>query len=300
MTDGILNILKPIGMTSHDVVSFVRRTLHTKKVGHAGTLDPDAAGVLPVFVGSATRLLEYAVEGRKCYRAELTFGIKTDSGDDSGNIIARSSVRKLEQKELEDVLKKFTGELLQVPPMYSALKHEGKKLYQLAREGIVVEREPRAIVIYKLGLVDFAENSIILDVECSKGTYIRTLVEDIAEALGMCGTMSFLLRKSVAEFTLDNAVTLEELVLTPESYLAPVEDAVNHIPELLLTDNQALRISQGVKTTVLGVIDGIYRLKTIKGYFIGLGIAKEEKVQAEKIINPFTPTTWGGIDGNNT
>ena len=279
MTSGILNVLKPCGMTSHDVVGFLRRTLQTKKIGHGGTLDPDAAGVLPVFIGTATRLLEYAVEGRKNYRAELKFGIKTDTGDDSGTIIASSEVRVVTEAEIQETLQKFIGEQKQIPPMYSAIKKDGQKLYQLARQGIEVEREARSITI--------DGTSLILDIVCSKGTYVRTLLEDIAAELGMCGTMSFLLRKQVGDFYLSEAKTLEEIAAAPYAYLLPAEAAVQDLQELVLTDKQALRITQGVKTTVRGISNGTYRLKTITGDFLGIGSAESELVKAEKILKQF-------------
>lgn len=287
MTSGILNVLKPCGMTSHDVVGFLRRTLQTKKIGHGGTLDPDAAGVLPVFVGSATRLLEYAVEGRKNYRAELRFGSKTDTGDDSGKIIATSEIRSLTPTEIKDALQKFIGEQQQIPPMYSAIKIDGKKLYQLARQGIEVERQARTITVYALELLHHTDTALTVEVVCSKGTYIRTLLEDIAAELGMCGTMSFLLRKQVGDFYLSEAKTLEEIAAAPQAYLLPEEMAVQDMQELVLTDNQALRISQGVKTTVRGIADGSYRLKTVTGYFLGIGRADGEIVKAEKILKQF-------------
>ena len=176
MTSGILNVLKPCGMTSHDVVGFLRRTLQTKKIGHGGTLDPDAAGVLPVFIGMATRLLEYAVEGRKNYRAELKFGIKTDTGDDSGTIIASSEVRVVTEAEIQETLQKFIGEQKQIPPMYSAIKKDGQKLYQLARQGIEVEREARSITIDALELLHKTGTSLTLDICMFK----RNLCKDFA------------------------------------------------------------------------------------------------------------------------
>ena len=285
MTSGILNVLKPCGMTSHDVVGFLRRTLQTKKIGHGGTLDPDAAGVLPVFIGTATRLLEYAVEGRKNYRAELKFGIKTDTGDDSGTIIASSEVRVVTEAEIQETLQKFIGEQKQIPPMYSAIKKDGQKLYQLARQGIEVEREARSITIDALELLHKTGTSLTLDIVCSKGTYVRTLLEDIAAELGMCGTMSFLLRKQVGDFYLSEAKTLEEIA--PYAYLLPAEAAVQDLQELVLTDKQALRITQGVKTTVRGISNGTYRLKTITGDFLGIGSAESELVKAEKILKQF-------------
>ena len=288
MVDGILNVLKPPGMTSHDVIGYLRRVLQTKKIGHTGTLDPDAAGVLPVFIGSATRLLEYSGEETKSYRVELRFGIKTDTADDRGSAIETSTVYRPSSKELETVLSKFTGSLMQIPPMYSAVRHDGKKLYQLARAGLTIEREPRPIAIYKLDIVYQEDDYLVLDVECSKGTFIRTLCEDIAAALGMCGTVSFLLRTRSGKFTVSEAKTLEEIAESPIEHILPVEFAVEHFPELKLTDKQALRISQGVVTSISGVTEGKYRLKTLAGSFIGIGTANNGMVKADKVIYPFT------------
>ena len=171
--------------------------------------------------------------------------------------------------------------------MYSAIKKDGQKLYQLARQGIEVEREARSITVDALELLHKTGTSLILDIVCSKGTYVRTLLEDIAAELGMCGTMSFLLRKQVGDFYLSEAKTLKEIAAAPYAYLLPAEAAVQDLQELVLTDKQALRITQGVKTTVRGISNGTYRLKTITGDFLGIGSAESELVKAEKILKQF-------------
>lgn len=285
--DGILNVLKPPGMTSHDVVAYLRRVLKTKKAGHGGTLDPDAAGVLPVFIGSATRLLEFAVEGRKQYLVETTLGQQTDTGDDSGTVIKTMPVPQLSKEKILPVLQQFTGKIMQTPPMYSALKVDGQKLYALARQGINVEREARPIEIYKLELLHQEDNSLTLAVECSKGTYIRVLGEDIADALGTCGTMSFLLRTQVAGFKIEDAFTLQEITENPEKCLAEPLSAVSNIPQLVLTARQAARITNGVRTTVAGTADGRYVLMGPAKEFLGIGSCSEEKIQAEKIFSRY-------------
>ncbi len=284
MTNGIINVLKPCGMTSHDVISFLRRVLNTKKIGHSGTLDPDAAGVLPVFTGTATRLLEYALEDGKSYRAEITFGIKTDTGDDSGAVVQQSLLPACTAEEFAAVLTEFTGLQKQLPPMYSALKLNGKPLYKLARQGIEVEREAREIFISHLQLISFTEQKAVVDVECSKGTYIRTLLEDICAKIGVCGTMSFLLRTSAGGFKIENAATLQEIETEPQRYLLPEETAVMHLPEAVLTERQAWRITQGVATSMAGVTDGIYRLKGQNGMFYGIGKAAEGIMKGSKIL----------------
>ncbi len=282
--DGILNVLKPPGMTSHDVVAYLRRVLKTKKIGHGGTLDPDAAGVLPVFIGSATRLLEFAVEGRKQYLVEIALGRQTDTGDDSGMVIKTMPVPALQHDNVVRVLRNFTGALMQMPPMYSALKVNGQKLYTLARKGISVEREARPIEIHKLELLHLTEASLTLAVECSKGTYIRVLGEDIAAALGTCGTMSFLLRTQVGGFRIEDSFTLQEITADPAKCLAQPLVAVSHMQRLELTARQAARITNGVRTTVAGTAAGRYALLGPAGEFLGIGTCNEEKIQVEKVF----------------
>ena len=285
--DGIFNVLKPSGMTSHDVIGFLRRALNTKKIGHGGTLDPDAAGVLPVFAGSATRLLSYAMDGRKQYIAEFTLGEQRDTGDDSGTVVKTMPVPEISEQQLREVLQRFLGKQMQLPPMYSAVKINGQKLYQLARKGVEVEREARPIEIYRLELLDFAKSKFTVAVECSKGTYIRVLGEDIATALGTCGTMSFLLRTQVGSYLLNEAHTLQEIAENPEACCVEPITAVDHLPKLILTANQAARITNGVKTTVNGTADGQYVLLGPENEFLGIGKCVESKVQAEKIFQHY-------------
>ena len=293
--DGIFNVLKPPGMTSHDVIGFLRRALNTKKIGHGGTLDPDAAGVLPVFAGTATRLLSYAMEGRKQYIAEFTLGEQRDTGDDSGTLVKTMPVPELSEAKLKEVLQSFLGKQIQLPPMYSAVKINGQKLYQLARKGVEVERKARPIEIYKLELLDAnlptesisAKYSFTIAVECSKGTYIRVLGEDIATALGTCGTMSFLLRTRVGSYLLNEAHTLQEIAENPAGCCAEPITAVSHLPKLELTANQAARITNGVRTTVNGTVDGQYALLGPNSEFLGIGKCVDSKVQAEKIFEKY-------------
>ena len=293
--DGVFNVLKPPGMTSHDVIGFLRRALNTKKIGHGGTLDPDAAGVLPVFAGTATRLLSYAMEGRKQYIAEFTLGEQRDTGDDSGTLVKTMPVPELSEAKLKEVLQSFLGKQIQLPPMYSAVKINGQKLYQLARKGVEVERKARPIEIYKLELLDAklptesisAKYSFTVAVECSKGTYIRVLGEDIATALGTCGTMSFLLRTQVGSYLLNEAHTLQEIAENPAGCCAEPITAVSHLPKLELTANQAARITNGVRTTVNGTVDGQYALLGPNSEFLGIGKCVDSKVQAEKIFEKY-------------
>ncbi|WP_418948015.1 tRNA pseudouridine(55) synthase TruB [Phascolarctobacterium succinatutens] len=285
--DAIFNVLKPPQMTSHDVIGFLRRVLNTKKIGHGGTLDPDAAGVLPVFAGSATRLLEFAVEGRKEYIAEFTLGAQTVTGDDSGEVVKTMPVPAFSKQELEAVLAQFTGKQMQLPPMYSAIKINGKKLYQLARQGVEVERTARPIEVYKLELLHYTATSFTVRVACSKGTYIRVLGEDLATALGTCGTMSFLLRTQVGVYTIDKACTLQEIAENPEACAAEPLTAVAELPKLKVNARQAARITNGVRTTVAQTADGRYVLLGPGDEFLGIVRCEQERLQAEKILEHY-------------
>lgn len=284
--DGIFNVLKPPGMTSHDVVGALRKILHMKKIGHGGTLDPLAAGVLPVFTGMATRFLEYAAHEEKSYRAELTFGFQTDTGDTEGAVIAESPVRDLTAEEIEAALASFRGEGTQIPPMYSAISVGGTKLYKLARQGIEVKREPRPITLYELEKVDYTGKTLVFDVTCSKGTFIRTLCEDLAAKLGMKGTMSFLLRRRAGVFRLEDAHTLQEIAADPEGCCMGVEPILAGFPKKIVNALQGRRIAQGVATTLPGLTERtLYQLWTRDGVLVGLARAVDGRLRAHKIIH---------------
>ena len=210
MLHGIINVYKEAGFTSHDVVAKLRGIAGQKKIGHTGTLDPQAVGVLPVCLGAATKLCELLTEKKKSYRAVMLLGRTTDTQDTSGRIIKEQEV-SCSNEEIQSVLKSFLGEQLQVPPMYSALKIEGKRLYELAREGKEVKREPRSVCFYELRFLQRQGNEVGLGVTCSKGTYIRTLCADIVEALGCGACMKELTRYRVDRFCLEEAKTLAEL-----------------------------------------------------------------------------------------
>jgi tRNA pseudouridine55 synthase len=283
--DGIINVLKPPGMTSHDVVGALRKILNMKKIGHAGTLDPMAAGVLPVFTGQATRFLEYALHDRKSYRAELTFGFRTETGDTEGARIAESPVKALTDEQVDTLLSSFVGERMQVPPMYSAISVNGKKLYKLARQGIEVQRPPRPIVIDSLKRIAYRGRTLLFDVTCSKGTFIRTLCEDLARAAGMEGTMSFLLRTRVGSFTIENAHTLEEIASAPDECLLPIDLVLDQFPRRQVNLLQGKRIAQGVATTLQNLEDGrLYCVELPDHKVIGLARAVDGRLQAHKII----------------
>lgn len=211
--DGILNVYKEKGYTSHDVVAKLRGILHQKKIGHTGTLDPEAEGVLPVCLGKATKVCELLTDKDKSYRAVCRLGVETDTQDMTGRVLREAAFSQITKERLEECLDGFRGEIWQIPPMYSALKVQGKKLYELAREGKTVERKPRKIHVYQLQLVevDLAKGRFTIDVTCSKGTYIRTLCHDIGQALGCFGAMESLLRTRVSVFQQEDALTLSQI-----------------------------------------------------------------------------------------
>jgi tRNA pseudouridine55 synthase len=227
MTHGVLNLLKPPGMTSHDAVAFVRRVLKEKRVGHTGTLDPAAAGVLPICIGQATRLVELLQAGTKRYIAESTFGRETDSGDLLGEVVRQGDASSLELEPLRLVLDRFRGEIEQMPPLHSAIKVGGQKLYDLARSGQTIEIPTRRVSISHLHISRWQSGSVpraMLDIECSGGTYIRSLVRDIGREAGCAATMSFLLRSRSGFFKLEDAVSPEEFEREPK--LIPLREVL--------------------------------------------------------------------------
>ncbi|MBQ3119098.1 MAG: tRNA pseudouridine(55) synthase TruB [Clostridia bacterium] len=248
---GILNVYKPKGMTSHNVVSFVRRQLNIKRVGHTGTLDPQAVGVLPVLIGNATRLSDLIMADEKKYTARVVLGITTDTEDTTGEVIERKEVSVTEE-QLKETVKKFVGDIEQVPPMYSAIKVDGQKLYQLARKGVEIERAPRKIKIYSIDIYDFDGTSFMMDVHCGKGTYIRSLCRDIGESLSCGAAMDTLERTMSGVFTLDAAHTfdeieqavkegkIEDIILAPDSVLGDYE-------RIDVAEENASKIKNGIR-----------------------------------------------------
>lgn len=279
--NGVLNILKPPGMTSFDIVARVRGLLKMKKAGHTGTLDPMAVGVLPVCLGSATKAIEFIMEKDKLYRAELTLGITTDTQDASGEILETREAACTDT-EIEEAVKSFIGKSGQLPPMYSAIKINGRKLYEMAREGITVDRTPRAVEIYSADILGIKRDGglkVLFDVHCSKGTYIRTLCADIGEKLGCGGHMSFLLRKRAGVFDLSTAVTLEELKHAVEeanaaSLLMSTERVFDGFDAIMLDEMQEKKLRNGltVDIAISGTLDtGLAKVYNSKGVFFALG-----------------------------
>lgn len=236
--NGVLNVLKPPGMSSGQVVGAVRRLFDTKKVGHTGTLDPGAAGVLPICVERATKLADYIMRGDKEYIAEMTVGAETDTLDSYGTV-TQAGGKPIRKDELMELLPRFTGELLQTPPAYSALKQDGVPLYKLARKGITVEKPPRGVTIHRIELLEGETNRFLLRIRCSKGTYIRSLVADMARAAGSYACMTFLLRTETGGFQIEDAFSLDELadMKNRGDALIPMETAVGFLPKVGLPDH---------------------------------------------------------------
>lgn len=278
--DGILIINKPKGYTSHDVVNVIRKKLNIRKVGHTGTLDPNATGVLPILVGQATKVSKYLIEHDKTYVAKLKLGEKTNTGDVEGEIVEKKDVpTNLHEEYVLEVLKNFTGKQKQTPPVYSAIKVNGKKAYEYARENKEIKLEAREIEIYKLDLIQFKENEITFEVECSKGTYIRTLCEDIAGKLGTVGFMKELERKKVNIFTIENAINLDDI---SEKNLISLEKIFEDRERIFLNKRKLELFLNGVKLQ-FNLKDELYRIYS-ENNFIGLGIVKDGILKRDVII----------------
>ena len=268
--NGIVIVDKPQEWTSQDVTARLRRVFNTRRIGHGGTLDPMATGVLPVFVGRATRGVEFFEHAEKTYEAVLQLGLTTDTEDTSGAVLEQKEV-SLTEEEFLSVLPRFRGKILQVPPMYSALKINGQKLVDLARKGKTVERQPREIEIFELTCLEFTGTTARLRVQCSKGTYIRTLCKDIGEALGCGGCMAALRRVQAGEYTIAEAVPLMELLETnePEKYLRNVDTMFRNYPQVTLSPNQEKRCRCGNSFSVK-MAPGTYRAYSQAGDFLML------------------------------
>ena len=304
IVSGVLLIDKPQGMTSQQVVSKVKYLLKSdvhdsKKAGHTGTLDPMATGLLPICLGEATKFSHYQLDAIKSYQAIIKLGEQTDTGDAEGEIIATSPVPHVTQAMLQSVTEQFLGEIMQVPPMYSALKKDGKKLYELAREGIEVERIARPLTIYELSLTPLSAQQLQLSVTCSKGTYVRVLAEDIAKALGTLGHLTALRRIQTGDFDIANAITLADFAALDFAArfdkLLAVDACVHSLPSLLLDDSQSKRIRQGqrlnVKATMLTQQMNLTANQTLRLFddhqqFLGTGLLEPNgRLQPMKLVN---------------
>ena len=282
MANGIIIIDKPQGWTSMDVCAKLRGIFHEKRVGHAGTLDPMATGILPVFLGRATRGVEFAAEGAKEYRAVLRLGQVTDTQDVTGTVLEQREV-SVSREQMEEVLLRFRGDIEQIPPMYSAIKIDGKKLYDLARKGREVERKPRPVTIYELELGEqLSHTDWELRVVCSKGTYIRTLCHDVGQALGCGGTMAALRRTMACGYTEAQAVTLEQVqqASDPTALLTPIDTLFAHLPAVTLTAAQAKCVRNGLAFTYHGL--GECRTYGPEGEFLAVCRTEDGKLVTVK------------------
>lgn len=284
---GIILLDKPNNMTSFSAVNRVRRLLSVKKAGHTGTLDPMATGVLPIALSNCTRFIDLLPVHDKGYVAMAKFGVTTDTLDSTGTILSENEVN-VTKEQLESVLEKYTGEIEQIPPMYSAISKDGKRLYELARQGIEIERERRKITIYSLSLGSFDGDCFSISVECSAGTYIRSLIDDIGKDLGCGAIMTDLRRTSANGFSISNCVTLEELEKAvndgmADKYITPIEKCFDTYSEIVVTEGQAKRFSNGGELSrdrlKDNIPDGIYRVYSPDRLFLGLGeIEKDGEV----------------------
>ena len=288
---GILIVDKPTDWTSFDVIAKLRGILGTRKLGHSGTLDPMATGVLPVFCGGASKAVDLQLDHTKAYRATLKLGARTDTGDVTGTVLETAPVTAGE-KELLEVLPRFVGPRMQTPPMYSAVKINGQPLYKLARQGMEVERKARPIEILSIQYEGSpAENEYTLTVKCSKGTYIRVLLEEIAEAMGQKGTMSALRRVAAGAYTEADAHSLEEIQAAknagPEALQAlmlPVESVFTSLPLLVADERVEQHLYNGCPTSRYPAADGRYRVRNAQGQFLGLANITEGVLRVEKLF----------------
>lgn len=291
---GIVLLDKPQGLTSNQALQKVKRIFDARKAGHTGSLDPLATGMLPVCLGEATKISGYLLNADKRYTATCKLGVRTDSADADGNVIATCPVPALSKADIEKVLAQFTGELQQIPPMHSALKRDGVPLYKLAHQGIEVEREARAITVYRLDLLEFDGDMLNIDIHCSKGTYVRTVVEDIGNSLGCGAHITALRRLQVDPFEGRRMYTFEELnilkeqgVTSLDEILLPLESGLVNWPEVNLSADATFYLRQGQPVFVPQVqIDGYVRLHDSNGAFLGIGMMLDDgRVAPKRLMN---------------
>ncbi len=292
---GLLLLDKPPGLTSNGALQRVKRLFAARKAGHTGSLDPIATGMLPLCLGEATKLSGHLLKSDKLYRVTAKFGRKTDSGDATGRTLLETAAASVARSSLEAVLERFTGEVEQVPPMYSALKHKGQRLYKLAREGKTVERAPRRILIRQIELTQFASSSAVFLVSCGSGVYIRTLIEDIAEAAGSLAHVIALRRLSVAPFEASEMVSMEELETAAatghaalDKRLLPADAAVSGLPQVQLTASESFYLQRGNPVAAArGAPPGLVRLYGEALGFLGIGEATlDGQVAPRRLLKP--------------
>ena len=284
MIDGFINLNKPAGMTSHDAVNLLRKIFSTRKVGHAGTLDPQARGVLPVAINRATKFIEYLTDCDKSYRAEIFFGLSTDSGDLDGKIIARAENFLMPTiDELRAALKNFVGEIEQVPPKFSAIKIHGRKAYELARKNFDFEMPVRRVKIFRLELIALNENSATIEIDCGKGTYVRSLAIDLGERLNLPATLKNLTRLKVGGFELKNSLTFDEIKKFGAGCLVPIENCLEHLSTFELDEKRIRAFMNGLPTTTSAPDEKFLRVFS-GGKFLGVGRIERGELRSSKII----------------
>jgi len=289
--DGMLLLDKRSGISSNHALQEVKRLFGAAKAGHTGSLDPLASGLLPICFGQATKLSQFLLNTDKRYSVDIKLGVSTTTGDAEGDIIARLIVPELNKLAIKSILKKFTGDIIQIPPMHSALKHDGVRLYELARKGISVKRKPRPVTIHELILVDYQEGLLRLNVYCSKGTYIRSLAEDIGATIGCGGFVNRLQRTAVGDFDISAAIDLETLKLMRtdsdrRNYLLPPDRAVRSMPLLEFSDESIFAIRQGQTVLMSNTCaQGLVRLYTEAQEFVGIGeVLSDQKVAPRRLF----------------
>ncbi|GAA0085379.1 tRNA pseudouridine(55) synthase TruB [Clostridium sp. CTA-7] len=289
--DGVINIFKNAGMTSFDVVRIVKKAASTGKVGHTGTLDPEACGVLPVCIGKGTKIIDYIMNSDKVYEVEFKLGIKTTTYDLEGDIIDEKDPSNIEEEEILKSIYLFKGEYSQIPPMYSAIKQNGVRLYELARKGIEVEREGRLVKIYEIEDIKINNPYIKMKVTCSKGTYIRSLCYDIGEALGVGATMTKLKRSKTSKFTEEESINIDNINSENiENYIISIEDALDTYKKLIVLNRFSKLLINGVKvfdkrfTKDNVELGKLYRVYDESGNFIGLGKSDHQGFKIEKLL----------------
>ncbi|OIQ81276.1 tRNA pseudouridine synthase B [mine drainage metagenome] len=287
--DGVLLLDKPAGLSSNQALQQVKRLYMAAKAGHTGTLDPFATGLLPICLGEATKFSHFLLDADKTYRATLKFGATSTTGDTEGEIVAAAEM-DVTREMVESALHQFVGEICQIPPMYSALKHQGKALYEYARAGVEIERQPRAVTIYKLMADEFKGSSTVIMVSCSKGTYIRTLAEDIGKAIGCGAYLTQLCRIETGGFDLSQAVTMEMLEsMTLEQRdmrLLPADILVQQFPEVTLDADSAYYLCRGQSVWKSGALPpGVLRLYAEPSRFLGLGeVDADGKIAPRRLV----------------
>lgn len=291
--NGIVLLDKAQGLSSNAALQEVKRLFEASKAGHTGSLDPLATGVLPLCLGEATKVSQFLLDSDKRYRAWVELGVRTDSGDSEGNIIERGDASRVKTSQVVEALDKFRGEIEQIPPMHSAIKVDGVPLYKMARKGVEIERQPRQVTVYSLELVQHQENKVELDIACSKGTYIRTIADDLGQILGCGGTIVSLRRTAAGQFGIDRCVSMETLIETREKsglegideFLVPMDEAVGDLPEVRLPSITADCVKHGQAVTVRHLpADGLVRLYD-EEQFIGIGCIDDDgKVAPRRLV----------------